>query len=168
MRFFLYILISQSKPIFPNYFYLLLQIHFTKPNGVESMSSNCRLMEPSVAFVVWSCAGGKLGVENWGKWLGDASSLGWLNHAFKASDMHNIVDVLGSRGPKWASRALDRHEPHSCPLFLFSLMELTTSSGWVQSVDAYSSLGGVRELLSNSSLPTCRDESTYCCNALSI
>ena len=61
---------------------------------MESMSSNCRLMDSNKAFAIGSFA--KSGSIHYGRWLGDASLLAWLSQAFKASDMCIDVYVLRS------------------------------------------------------------------------
>ena len=63
---------------------------------------------------------------------------------------------------------LDKHKPHSNPLFYLSLMEIAISFSWVKLVDEYAGSGSVRGLLANNSSSTYRDGLAYCWDALSI
>ena len=63
---------------------------------MESISSNCRLIELSEALMRGSCTDG--GFVCYGTWLDVASFLGWPSQAFKASNMHGGVGIFFSFG----------------------------------------------------------------------
>lgn len=66
------------------------------PNGMESMSSSHLLMKPKKAFNDESFGGGSFGTVRWGRRLGDTSSLGWPNCAFKASEIRSRLGATFS------------------------------------------------------------------------
>lgn len=66
------------------------------PNGVESMLSSRLVMKPKKAFNDESFRGGSFGTVRWGRRLGDTSSLGWPNYAFRASNIRNRLGATFS------------------------------------------------------------------------